>query len=108
KAIGGQVRGYDLVGRFGSDEFVVLLPAIAGADPEAVAERIRATISGLVLESAGTQGAVPFRGQTASIGVALFPRHGDALDALLRVADRALFEAKSGGRDRVRLATHGG
>jgi diguanylate cyclase (GGDEF)-like protein len=108
KAIGAQVRAYDLVGRFGGDEFVVLLPGIAGADLEAVAERIRATISGLVLESAATQGAVPFRGQTASIGVALFPRHGDALDALLRVADRALFEAKSGGRDRVRLAVHGG
>jgi diguanylate cyclase (GGDEF)-like protein len=108
KAIGGQVRGYDLVGRFGGDEFVVLLPGIAGADLEAVAERIRGTISGLVLETATTRGGAPFRGQTASLGVALFPRHGEALDALLRAADRALFEAKSGGRDRVRVATPGG
>ncbi|HET9142393.1 GGDEF domain-containing protein [Actinophytocola sp.] len=106
KAINGQVRGYDLVGRFGGDEFVVLLPGIAGADLAAVAERIRGTIATLVLNTTGSHGVVPFRGQTASIGVALFPRHGDALDAILRAADGALFDAKSGGRDRVHQAPH--
>ncbi|HEU5475037.1 MAG TPA: GGDEF domain-containing protein [Actinophytocola sp.] len=104
KAIAGQVRGYDLVGRFGGDEFVVLLPAIEGPDLVQVAERIRRTIAGLAVDTTGRNGVVPFGGQTASIGLALFPRHGGILDQLLHAADGALLAAKSAGRDRVRLA----
>jgi diguanylate cyclase (GGDEF)-like protein len=103
-AIGRQVRERDVVGRFGGEEFVVLLPGADGAEVVGVAERVRAGISGLTLRVTGLHGAVPLSGLTASVGVAAFPWHGDGVEALLRAADAALFAAKSGGRDQVRLA----
>jgi diguanylate cyclase (GGDEF)-like protein len=90
--------------RLGGEEFVVLLPGLDRAGAAAVAERIRAGISGLALRVTGLHGAVPLSGLTASVGIAAFPRNGDGVEALLRAADEALFAAKSGGRNQVRLA----
>ncbi|HEV8562151.1 MAG TPA: GGDEF domain-containing protein [Actinophytocola sp.] len=99
-----QVRAHDLVGRFGGEEFVALLPGADGAEAIGVAERVRAGIAGLVLRVTGLHGAVALSGLTASVGVAAYPRHGDGVEALLRAADEALLAAKSGGRNRVRPA----
>jgi diguanylate cyclase (GGDEF)-like protein len=104
KVITGQVRGSDLVGRFGGEEFVVLLPVADGAELVRAADRIRQEIAGLTLRVTGHHGTVQFRGQTASVGIAVFPRHGDTLDKLLRAADKALFAAKAAGRDQIQLA----
>jgi diguanylate cyclase (GGDEF)-like protein len=104
EAITGQVRGYDVIGRFGGEEFLALLPDIDSQHLVAVAERIRREIAGLVLPVTGHRGMVLFRGLTASIGIAVYPRHGAELDDVLRAADSALFSAKAAGRNQIQLA----
>jgi diguanylate cyclase (GGDEF)-like protein len=105
ETIANQVRGYDVVGRFGGEEFLALLPDIDGAHLVQAAERIRREIAELVLPVDSHQGVVLFRGLTASIGIAVFPQHGDLLEKLLRAADGALFAAKAAGRNQIQLAT---
>lgn len=93
------VRESDTVGRFGGDEFVVLLPRVEVPDDALrVAEKIRCTlaapflVSGLSLEV------------SSSIGVALYPDDGRSESSLLLGADRAMYEAKRSGRDQVSLS----
>ena len=98
--IQGCVRDSDTAGRIGGDEFVILLSAIElERDALAVAEKVRAAL------------AMPFELDTstqqisASIGVALFPRHGDSEHALALAADTAMYLAKAEGGNRVRLSS---
>jgi diguanylate cyclase (GGDEF)-like protein len=92
------VRESDTVGRFGGDEFVVLLPAIDSADDALhVAEKIRQSlrqpfeVGGLHLEV------------SSSIGIAIYPDQCADDASLLVYADRAMYEAKRSGCDRVIL-----
>jgi diguanylate cyclase (GGDEF)-like protein len=99
EALQGEVRSGDVVVRQGGEELVVtLLDTDLGGAVE-TAERLRRAIEGIQLTS--ERGAVPVR---ASIGVAVFPDHGTAPTALLDAADRALYQAKSEGRNRVAAA----
>jgi diguanylate cyclase (GGDEF)-like protein len=104
-AIRDVVRDDDLVGRFGGEEFVVLLPAPDG-DPgrigaEAVANRIRRRIEELRIEVPTSHGDIEVGDLSVSIGGATSPADGTQLNDLLKVADAAMYAAKDAGRNRV-------
>lgn len=101
-----QTRPYDLVGRFGGEEFVILLSGVGTDQVEHIADRIRERISQLrVLVDSPHDRPVTVDGISVSIGAAVRPNDGDEIDQLLLAADGALLAAKAAGRDRVRLAT---
>ena len=100
-AISGQVRDYDSVGRFGGEEFVVLLPGATEPDVLGVAERIREAVLDLAVDVLTPQGPRTVASLTASIGVAVYPRAGHAVERLLHMADSALYQAKRAGRNQV-------
>jgi len=92
-----QLRAADLACRYGGDEFCMLLPETDLAGAQTIAERIRVAVARHIVGFEG--GALR---TTASIGVASFPEHGTAdAGSLLRLADEALYRAKSAGRDCV-------
>jgi diguanylate cyclase (GGDEF)-like protein/putative nucleotidyltransferase with HDIG domain len=100
-----QLRPGQYVGRYAGDEFVVLLPGLDADGGRTIAEDIRRKTSEL---------AIPLRDQpdrtmsvTLSVGVATAPEHGESFEAMFTAADRALFEAKREGRDKVVLAGTG-
>ncbi|WP_438860867.1 diguanylate cyclase [Amycolatopsis solani] len=100
-AISGAVRQGDTVGRFGGEEFVVLLPGIGRADVLAIAERVRVAVGELTVVISTGSGTVRVSGLSVSIGVARHPGTGPTLDDVLRAADAALYRAKEAGRNRV-------
>jgi diguanylate cyclase (GGDEF)-like protein len=94
----GQLRDYDVVGRFGGEEFVVLLPGADTVEACRVAERLRNRVRRLAVAAEDGTATV-----TISVGVSLFRTHGQDLIELLAAADLALYRAKESGRDRVCL-----
>ncbi len=94
-----QVRSYDLTGRFGGEEFVILLPDVTADAAVSAAERIRAAVGALEFGDEDDQ-AAGLR-VSVSIGVAHYPGVGQDLEDLLLAADNAMFAAKQSGRDRV-------
>jgi two-component system cell cycle response regulator len=90
------VRGIDLACRYGGEEFVVVMPDTEGAVAEKVAERVRAEIASQPFVI-GTQTVEV----TVSVGVSCVLKGLDSVAALMKRADLALYEAKSGGRNRV-------
>ncbi|MEN3539293.1 GGDEF domain-containing protein [Microbispora sp. ZYX-F-249] len=93
-----QLREYDVVGRFGGEEFVVLLPGADVHEARRVAERLRARVGRMVVPAEQATVTV-----TVSAGVAIMNVHGEDLIELLAAADLALYRAKELGRDRVCL-----
>jgi diguanylate cyclase (GGDEF)-like protein len=94
-------RPYDVVGRYGGEEFVVLLPANAAPEALFVAERVRAGVEGARVSYNGMELRV-----TVSIGAASLEARGICeAQTLLRAADHALYRAKAAGRNRVCQAT---
>lgn len=91
-----QLRHTDVLARHGGDEFVVLLPETPEPGASEVAERIRAAVAECPLRVDG--GSCD---NTVSIGIATFPADGATLDLLLANADRAMYQAKQQGRNRV-------
>ena len=103
------LREYDLVGRFGGEEFALLLPQTKAVDAYRIAERIRAHISTTPIDVHDDPGAEPVR-LSISIGVAALGARWDSgtggqLTDLLAAADAALYQAKQNGRDRVCVIT---
>ncbi|MDQ3402288.1 MAG: GGDEF domain-containing protein [Actinomycetota bacterium] len=106
-ALRRECREHDVVGRFGGEEFVVLLPGLDSARLAAVAERLRGAIGALAVSAPTDAGLATIR-LTASIGAVGYPGGGHDLDELLLAADVALYRAKTSGRDRVRVARSAG
>ncbi len=99
------VRPYDSVGRWGGEEFLVCCPGVGSETAAVVAERIRARLAELPIELPGG-GALDV---TASLGTATCALGGTLTVAeLLQAADRALYQAKSEGRNRVCAAVFPG
>jgi diguanylate cyclase (GGDEF)-like protein len=100
EVLAGQVRKADLAGRFGGEEFVLLLADTPQAEAARIAERLRTRIAGMTVEGAAAEPV----GTTISIGIASQGRDGSDLMELLAAADTALYRAKSAGRNRTCLA----
>jgi len=103
------LREYDLVGRFGGEEFAVLLPHTKALDAYGIAERIREHLAHTPLDVADSADQGPVR-VTVSMGVAALgtnwsTRTGGQLTDLLAAADRALYQAKRAGRNQVCVIT---
>jgi diguanylate cyclase (GGDEF)-like protein len=100
--IRSQLRDYDIAGRYGGEEFTVLLPHTQPGQARRIAERLRMAVAAAHLTaSAGTGPATPVR-VTVSAGVASLAEYGPGLQALIAAADAALYDAKTAGRNRVR------
>jgi diguanylate cyclase (GGDEF)-like protein len=97
--IGAAVRSYDSVGRYGGEEFLIILSGCAdNADMVKQADRIRSQVCGGPVRTA--DGEIPI---TLSVGAASSSEYAE-VEAVLRAADAALYRAKRAGRNRVELA----
>ncbi|GLY64684.1 GGDEF domain-containing protein [Amycolatopsis taiwanensis] len=98
-------RPSDVVGRFGGEEFLVLLADTDHAGATGTGERIRSAVAGLRITTTDKRGELTtIVNRTASVGVAVYPEHGTSLESLMQAADAAVYEAKEGGRNQVRVA----
>ncbi len=94
-------RNGDLVARYGGEEFAVILPNTDALGAVSVAENIRSAIRGLQITHEASA-VCPY--VTISVGVStIIPTHESDVQALIHAADRALYQAKSQGRDRVTM-----
>ncbi len=97
------LRDYDRAGRFGGEEFSLLLPQTRAVDAFRIAERVRANIAGLSIIVPGATGGERVH-VTVSIGVAALDSGSKREYAeLMAAADAALYRAKSDGRDQVQM-----
>lgn len=97
----GNLRKSDSLARYGGEEFIIMMPETKLASGIEICERLRSAVE-----------SQPFQGQqrsgylTISIGLCEFPESGDSADALISTADKALYEAKQSGRNRVMTSRH--
>ena len=97
-------REIDMAGRYGGEEFVMILPGTTEAEASRFAERVRHRVAEHVFRDGSTEVRM-----TVSAGVASYPElDADAPGTLLRRADEALYAAKEGGRNRVTCASEVG
>jgi len=96
-----QTRGSDMAARYGGEEFTIVLADMPEGLAMERAEQVRAEVAALAPQAHGKAlGTI-----TISIGLAQFPSHGSTVEDLLLAADKALYEAKHSGRNRVVIAT---
>ncbi len=97
EVLAGCLRSSDFAGRYGGEEFLVLLPDTDSDGALDAAEKLRAAIAKIDVRQVD-------RAVSASLGVAGYPTDALDSDTLVRMADRALYAAKAAGRNRVELA----
>jgi diguanylate cyclase (GGDEF)-like protein len=97
RRLAAPLRGHDAVGRYGGEEFLIVLRGCDAANALLIAERVRCSVGGGHVNTSA--GAVAI---TVSLGVAIAePGQAPTLDALMLAADEALYRAKAGGRNRA-------
>jgi diguanylate cyclase (GGDEF)-like protein/PAS domain S-box-containing protein len=102
RRIEGALRASDTAARVGGDEFLALLPDLKTSDDAlAVAEKIRLALEQPFVTPSGVTLLA-----SASIGIAIFPDHAQSEEDMLRLGDRAMYEAKNAGGNAVRMSDH--
>ena len=104
RSLSSGLRQADMLGRYGGEEFCIVLPDASPQDALAVAERMRADIEETARNAIRGTDVMPI---TASFGVALLSPAARTLEALIDQADQALYRSKQGGRNRVTLWERG-
>jgi len=107
-ALRGQLRAYDLAGRFGGEEFVILLPHTNQANALTIAERLRTRIAAMSIPINDDDESGPSVRLTVSIGVTVLDNDSRELTDLLADADTALYYAKENGRNKTHAVTTSG
>jgi diguanylate cyclase (GGDEF)-like protein len=102
-ALRGQLRNYDLAGRFGGEEFIILLPQATESAARTVAERLRTHIAGLAIPIDDEPDCMTFVRLTISVGVAALGGVSRELTDLMAAADAALYYAKETGRNKTHV-----
>jgi diguanylate cyclase (GGDEF)-like protein len=104
-SIAGAIRKMDQAFRYGGEEFVVLAPEAGHSGAVSIAERIRSAVARTSVMTPPGEGAPQALSVTVSVGLAVAPDPSiPTAHALLEAADRALYDAKSSGRNRVAVA----
>ena len=98
QAMESHIKTTDTIGRWGGEEFGIVLPNATTTQANMVANRIRRTLSELPLFNVEGK-TIPK--PTISQGIATIPEHTSDVDELVVIADRALYRAKARGRDQV-------
>ena len=96
RCIREQLRGSDVMARFGGDEFIVLLPETTSKGALEMAERIRKAVEISHFDVRSGDASI-----TVSLGIASYPEDGGNLEIILEKADKAMYRAKQRGRNRV-------
>ncbi len=96
RCIREQLRGSDVMARFGGDEFIVLLPETNNKGAVEMAQRIRKSVEISHFDVRSGQASI-----TVSLGIASYPEDGGNLEVILDKADKAMYRAKQRGRNRV-------
>jgi diguanylate cyclase (GGDEF)-like protein len=102
-ALRSQLRVYDLAGRFGGEEFVILLPHTHEVDARNVAERLRAHVAGMSIPVNEGDDNGPSVHLTISVGVAALDGVSRELTDMMAAADAALYYAKKTGRNKTHI-----
>jgi len=98
QAIRQHIKSADSIGRWGGEEFTIVLPGTSGLQVHSVAERIQETVSSLSLHDRDGQ-PLPF--PTVSQGLAVFPLEASDVHKLIDIADQRLYVAKVRGRNQI-------
>jgi diguanylate cyclase (GGDEF)-like protein len=104
EALRTHYRADDVVCRYGGEEFAVILPESVAEEAAKRSEDLRLAVKQLRIRHE----AKVLDGITLSMGIAAFPQHASSEEELLRLADIALYQSKSRGRDRITTATTNG
>ena len=107
-ALRSHLRAYDLAGRFGGEEFVILLPHTHQANALIIAERLRTRIAAMSIPVDDEDESGPLVTLTVSIGVTVLDNASRELTDLLADADTALYHAKENGRNKTHAVTSSG
>jgi diguanylate cyclase (GGDEF)-like protein len=94
------LRSADVASRYGGEEFCILLPQTPLNEAEVIAERIRQKVESTTYPHGKSQ---PLGSVTISIGISTFSRHVDTSERVIAAADRALYVAKSLGKNRIEI-----
>jgi diguanylate cyclase (GGDEF)-like protein len=105
KVIRGQLREYDIAGRYGGEEFSILLPFTKIEEAKMVAERLRKAIEEKVIDISKINPDSEIKEISVTLSLGIYEmQESDNDEDLLKKADKALYEAKNTGRNKVVVA----